>query len=88
MQNTGCVKEQQVLPDRLVPRLIILFIPYRIICIDEELIKKRCARKCFNPDPKTYNEKLNQADNKIAEFLEDYHNRLAEYFNDPTNYVD
>ena len=59
---------------------IFLFI-HRIICIDEELIKKNYARRCFNTDPRIYKEKINHADLKVGDFLEEYYKIINELTN-------
>ena len=69
-----------------VSNRILLGIKYfsfhlRIICIDEELIKKNYARRCFNTDPRIYKEEINHADLKVGDFLEEYYKIINELTN-------
>ena len=73
--------EKYPVSNRILLRLNIFLFIYRIICIDEELIKKNYARKCVNTDPRIYDEKVNHADLIVGDFLEEYYKIM----NDLTN---
>ena len=73
--------EKYPISNRILLRLNIFLFIYRIICIDEELIKKNYARRCFNTDPRIYKEKINHADLKVGDFLEEYYKIINELTN-------